>query len=140
MYWYIIFCLLMITSCVETKREPHTFSAGDKTFLLDGNPFVIKAAEMHYTRIPAEYWEHRIKMCKALGMNTICIYAFWNIHEQKPGIFDFSGQNDIAEFCRLVQKRYVHYFASWTLCLLGMGDGRTAVVVIEERQHPIENE
>lgn len=104
MYWYIIFCLLMITSCVETKREPHTFSAGDKTFLLDGNPFVIKAAEMHYTRIPAEYWEHRIKMCKALGMNTICIYAFWNIHEQKPGIFDFSGQNDIAEFCRLVQK------------------------------------
>ena len=43
-------------------------------------------------------------MCKALGMNTICIYAFWNIHEQKPGEFDFKGQNDIAAFCRLAQK------------------------------------
>lgn len=59
---------------------------------------------MHYTRIPAEYWEHRIQMCKALGMNTICIYAFWNIHEQKEGEFDFKGQNDIAAFCRLAQK------------------------------------
>ena len=47
---------------------------------------------------------NRIQMCKALGMNTICIYAFWNIHEQKPGEFDFSGQNDIAAFCRLAQK------------------------------------
>ena len=27
-----------------------------------------------------EYWEHRIKMCKALGMNTICLYVFWNFH------------------------------------------------------------
>lgn len=81
-----------------------TFAAGNKTFLLNGKPFVVKAAEIHYTRIPAAYWEHRIEMCKALGMNTICIYAFWNIHEQKPGEFDFNGQNDIAQFCRLAQK------------------------------------
>lgn len=85
-------------------KEKETFSIGDKTFLLNGKPFLVKAAEMHYTRIPAEYWEHRIEMCKALGMNTICIYAFWNIHEQKEGKFDFKGQNDIAEFCRLAQK------------------------------------
>ncbi|MEQ2793924.1 beta-galactosidase [Phocaeicola massiliensis] len=90
--------------CSPIQKEKHTFSIGDKTFLLDGKPFLIKAAEMHYTRIPAEYWEHRIQMCKALGMNTICIYAFWNIHEQKEGEFDFKGQNDIAAFCRLAQK------------------------------------
>jgi beta-galactosidase len=65
---------------------------------------VIKAAEIHYPRIPKEYWEHRIKMCKALGMNTICLYVFWNIHEQEEGQFDFSGNNDIAEFCKLAQK------------------------------------
>lgn len=81
-----------------------TFEIGHKSFLLNGKPFIVKAAEIHYTRIPAEYWEHRIKMCKALGMNTICIYAFWNIHEQTPGNFDFTGQNDVAQFCRLAQK------------------------------------
>ena len=81
-----------------------SFTAGDKTFLLNGKPFVVKAAEVHYPRIPRPYWEHRIQMCKALGMNAVCIYIFWNIHEQREGQFDFTGQNDVAEFCRLAQK------------------------------------
>ena len=80
------------------------FTVGNKTFLLNGEPFVVKAAEIHYPRIPRPYWEHRIKMCKALGMNTMCIYVFWNIHEQREGQFDFTGNNDVAEFCRLAQK------------------------------------
>lgn len=101
---FFFLCSLMFMGWSPIQKEKHTFSIGDKTFLLDGKPFLIKAAEMHYTRIPAEYWEHRIQMCKALGMNTICIYAFWNIHEQKEGEFDFKGQNDIAAFCRLAQK------------------------------------
>ena len=96
--------ILLFSGCSPRQGEKHDFSIGKGTFLLDGKPFVIKAAEIHYTRIPAEYWQHRIQMCKALGMNTICIYAFWNIHEQKPGEFDFKGQNDIAAFCRLAQK------------------------------------
>ena len=45
------------------------FTVGKGTFLLNGKPFVIKAAEIHYPRIPRPYWEHRIRMCKALGMN-----------------------------------------------------------------------
>ncbi|MBF1560500.1 beta-galactosidase, partial [Segatella salivae] len=40
----------------------------------------------------------------ALGMNTICLYVFWNIHEQQEGKFDFTGNNDVAAFCRLAQK------------------------------------
>ena len=86
------------------KQQPHSFTVGKGTFLLDGQPFIVKAAEVHYPRIPRPYWEHRIKMCKALGMNTVCIYVFWNIHEQKEGQFDFTGNNDVAEFCRLAQK------------------------------------
>ncbi|MBR6320390.1 MAG: beta-galactosidase [Prevotella sp.] len=84
--------------------RPGTFTTGDKTFLLNGQPFVVKAAEVHYPRIPRPYWEHRIQMCRALGMNAVCIYIFWNIHEQKEGQFDFTGQNDVAEFCRIAQR------------------------------------
>jgi beta-galactosidase len=43
-------------------------------------------------------------MCKSLGMNTVCLYVFWNIHEPEEGKFDFTGQNDVAAFCRLAQK------------------------------------
>lgn len=89
---------------VSAARKGGTFTVGDKTFLLNGKPFVVKAAELHYPRIPRPYWEHRIKMCKALGMNTVCLYVFWNIHEQQEGRFDFTGNNDVAEFCRLAQR------------------------------------
>ena len=85
-------------------QEHDKFEVGQGTFLLNGKPFVIKAAEVHYPRIPEPYWEHRIEMCKALGMNTLCLYVFWNLHEPSPGQFDFSGNNDIARFCRLAQK------------------------------------
>ena len=95
--------LTAVTSSV-TAGKVGTFTAGNKTFMLNGQPFVVKAAEVHYPRIPRPYWEHRIKMCKALGMNTLCLYVFWNIHEQQEGQFDFSDNNDVAEFCRLAQK------------------------------------
>jgi len=88
----------------SAATKPGTFTVGDKTFLLNNQPFVVKAAEVHYPRIPRPYWEHRIQMCKALGMNTLCLYVFWNIHEQQEGVFDFTGNNDVAAFCRLAQK------------------------------------
>ncbi|MBB4034176.1 beta-galactosidase [Dysgonomonas hofstadii] len=100
----VISLFLLLSLNLFCDQGKGSFEIGQKSFLLNGKPFIIKAAEIHYARIPAEYWEHRIKMCKALGMNTICIYAFWNYHEQTPGDFDFSGQKDIAEFCRLVKK------------------------------------
>jgi beta-galactosidase len=96
--------LLAATASMQAASKPGTFTTGNKTFLLNGKPFVVKAAEVHYPRIPRPYWEHRIQMCKALGMNTVCIYVFWNIHEQKEGQFDFTGNNDVAEFCRIAQK------------------------------------
>ncbi len=89
---------------LHAQHTPDSFTTGKGTFLLNGEPFVIKAAELHYPRIPKPYWEQRIQLCKALGMNTICLYVFWNAHEAQPGMFDFEGQNDLAEFCRLCQK------------------------------------
>ena len=89
---------------IQAAEATHDFVVGKGSFMLDGKPFVVKAAEVHYPRIPRPYWEHRIKMCKALGMNTLCLYVFWNIHEQREGEYDFTGQNDVAEFCRLAHK------------------------------------
>ena len=51
------------------------FEVGKGTFLLNGKPFIIKAAELHYPRIPKPYWEQRIKLCKALGM-SLCVLEF----------------------------------------------------------------
>ena len=88
---------------VKAKEQPR-FEIGKNTFLLNGKPIIIKAAEIHYPRIPEPYWEQRIEMCKSLGMNAVCIYIFWNLHEQHPDQYDFTGNKDIAKFCRLAQK------------------------------------
>ena len=100
----ILVALLLASASMQAAQQPGTFTVGNKTFLLNGEPFIVKAAEVHYPRIPRPYWDHRIKMCKALGMNSVCIYIFWNIHEQKEGEFNFTDNNDVAEFCRIAQK------------------------------------
>ena len=97
----LVTLLLCMTSALAGAGE---FVAGKGSFMLNGKPFVVKAAELHYPRIPRPYWDHRIKMCKALGMNTICIYVFWNLHEPREGQFNFEGNADVAEFCRLAQQ------------------------------------
>ncbi|HTV84855.1 MAG TPA: glycoside hydrolase family 35 protein [Dyella sp.] len=73
-------------------------------FVLDGKPFRIIAGDMHYLRIPRAYWRARLKMAKAMGLNTITTYVFWNAHEATPGHYDFSGRNDVAEFIREAQQ------------------------------------
>src|SRR5215469_16314375 len=97
--------VLAVTSCTtNTSRPKHTFAIGTNDFLLDGQRFQIRCGEMHAARVPMEYWRHRLQMAKAMGLNTVCAYLFWNMHEPKPGEFNFSGQADIAQFCRIAQE------------------------------------
>ncbi len=64
---------------------------------------LIVSGELHYARIPREYWTARLRTARAMGLNTISTYAFWNVHEASPGVFDFSGWRDIAAFVREAQ-------------------------------------
>jgi beta-galactosidase len=73
-------------------------------FLLNGQPYQIISGEMHYERIPRKYWRARLQMAKAMGLNTVTTYVFWNLHEPKPGVYDFSDNLDVAEFVRIAQQ------------------------------------
>jgi beta-galactosidase len=82
----------------------HTFAIGTNDFLLDGQRLQIRCGEIHAARVPKEYWRHRLQMAKAMGLNTVCAYLFWNLHEPKPGEYVWTGQADDAEFCRIAQE------------------------------------
>ena len=73
-------------------------------FALDGKPLQIISGELHYDRIPREYWRDRLKKARAMGLNTISTYVFWNVHEPQPGVYDFSGDADVAAFIRIAQQ------------------------------------
>jgi beta-galactosidase len=104
-------CVLGIVSAVSgyaqtSPLKPATTPlvvAGDQ-FLLRGQPFQILSGELEYARIPREDWRDRLRKVKALGLNTITVYVFWNLHEPVPGTYDFNGQNDVAEFLRQAQQ------------------------------------
>ena len=97
--------LLLVQCDASAQPATHSFAFGDKEFLLDGKPFQIIAGEMHYARIPRQYWRQRLQMAKAMGLNTIATYVFWNFHEPLPGKFDFLTENhDVASFIRMAKE------------------------------------
>src|SRR5215831_7034935 len=101
---FIILTFLLPGMSGYAQKVEHTFALGDSAFLLDGKPFQIISGEMHYPRVPREAWRARMKMAKAMGLNTIGTYVFWNLHEPQKGEFDFSGNNDIAAFVRTAKE------------------------------------
>ncbi|WEA03196.1 glycoside hydrolase family 35 protein [Mucilaginibacter sp. SJ] len=96
--------ILFASAKLQAQNAKHTFALGDTTFLLDGKPLQIISGEMHYTRVPREAWRQRMKMAKAMGLNTIGTYVFWNVHEPQKGHYDFTGNHDIAEFVKIAKE------------------------------------
>ena len=84
--------------------QARDFRLGESEFLLNGKPFRIMAGEIHYQRIPREYWADRLMKVKAAGLNTVGTYVFWNALEPEPGQWDFSAGNDLAAFIRTAQR------------------------------------
>jgi beta-galactosidase len=102
--WIILISCLFTGGITLAQSQQHVFALGDSSFLLDGKPLQMISGEMHYTRVPREYWRDRMKMARAMGLNTIGTYVFWNAHEADKGKYDFSGNNDIAEFVRIARE------------------------------------
>lgn len=102
----IIACLMLMAAftSLNAQTAKHTFALGDSAFMLDGKPLQLISGEMHCYRVPREYWRSRMKMAKAMGLNTIGTYVFWNAHEPVQGTYDFTGNNDIAEFVKIAKE------------------------------------
>jgi len=96
--------ILLFVQFVQAQTPQHTFKVGEGSFLMDGKPFQIISGEMHFARIPREYWHDRLKMARAMGLNTICTYVFWNFHETEKGKYDFTGNADVAAFVKAAQE------------------------------------
>jgi beta-galactosidase len=83
--------------------KAHKFELHDRQFWIDGTSMRVMAGEMHPGRILPEFWEDRIKKAKAMGLNTISVYLFWNQIEPTEGNFVFKDQTDVRRFVKLCQ-------------------------------------
>ena len=95
-------CVLVGTAYAQTSK--HAFAIDGERFLLDGKPLQIRSGELHYPRVPREYWHDRMQKMRALGLNTLTTYVFWDLHEPRPGEFDFTGNLDLGAFLKAAQE------------------------------------
>lgn len=99
-----LFLTILFLACVNTiaiGQVNHSFAIENGNFVYDGKPMQIHSGEMHYARIPAAYWHHRLKMMRAMGLNAVCTYVFWNHHEVSPGKWDWqTGNHNLRGFIK----------------------------------------
>ena len=75
-----------------------------KGFIIHGKRTFIVAGDLHYSRVPRAMWRDRLLRIKRAGYNTIQTYVFWNFHEPKEGVYDFSGDRDLRAYLKLIQS------------------------------------
>ncbi len=107
-FWLLILVILCSVSSATAATPQHTFELRNGKFYRDHHPFQILAGEVDYARIPRARWRYAMRMARAMGLNTVATYVFWNLHEPEPGHFDFTGQNDLAAFLRIAHEERLY--------------------------------
>lgn len=72
----LLLLLMLLPLLAQGQQKQDQFIIQDGKFLYKGEPIQLICGEMHYPRIPREYWEDRIIRAKAMGLNTISAYVF----------------------------------------------------------------
>jgi len=105
------------SSAKAAKNTSETFSFGTKVnpkgdtfevdrhgFLVNGKHMVAVMGEIHFSRVPEKDWLKEILKMKAGGITVLSTYCFWNHHEAKEGLWDWSGNKNLHKFLALCKK------------------------------------
>ena len=84
---------------------PAILKATKDGFMRDSKPHLIISGAFHYFRAHPEQWEDRLKRLAAMGLNTVETYVAWNLHEPRPGEYNFSGIADLERFLNLAKAQ-----------------------------------
>lgn len=74
-------------------------------------PAVLLCSSFFYFRMPREYWRQRMQELKKSGYNAIDVYFPWNYHEMTPGVWDFTGERDVAAFLKMAREEELYVVA-----------------------------
>ena len=97
-------CMLGVLALVAAPAVANTpVTIQGAHFVRAGKPHQIVSGSMDFQRIPRAYWKDRLQKARAMGLNAITTYVYWNAVEPRPGQFDFSGDNDVAAFVYMAQ-------------------------------------
>ena len=101
----VYLCLASLTQLIaspityeDVRGSPYKVAYDHRAITINGERTMLVSGAIHYPRSTPGMWPYIMKMAKAQGLNTVQTYVFWNIHEQKPGVLDFSGRANLSLF------------------------------------------
>lgn len=100
----IYFACLAVNRTVVSGARSFSVDYKNDCFQKDGKPFQYVSGSIHYSRIPHYYWKDRLLKMYMAGLNAVQIYVPWNFHEEKRGVYNFSGDRDLENFLDLANQ------------------------------------
>lgn len=89
---------------VEERGEKIMLTWKDRQFYINEEPINIYSGAVHYFRSMPDKWYDILLKLKNCGLNTVETYCPWNLHEAKPGEYDFSGSLDVERFIETAKE------------------------------------
>jgi beta-galactosidase len=86
-----------------------------KQLLIDGEPRLVMAGEVHYFRVAREEWDQRLDLVVEAGCTAVASYIPWIWHELPDGTIDVAGatrpERDVAAFIDACAERGLWFIA-----------------------------
>ncbi|MEJ3750819.1 beta-galactosidase [Actinomycetes bacterium KLBMP 9797] len=82
----------------------------------DGQPWIPVSGELHYSRVPRDRWEQRLRFMRSGGVTVVSTYVPWIHHVARRGASRFDGNRDVAAFvdlCRATGMEVVLRIGPW---------------------------
>ncbi|MEA2062774.1 MAG: beta-galactosidase [Gemmatimonadota bacterium] len=77
-------------------------------FMLDGRLHPVYSGSFHYWRHEVSLWPRLFDRLRRMGLNTVCTYIPWGVHEVSRGRFDFGRQDkrkNLEAFVKLADRK-----------------------------------
>lgn len=98
---------IVIVETTESRRVIYPsmkVSYDNRAVILEGVRTLLLSGAIHYPRSTPAMWPALMRRSREAGLNTIETYVFWNLHERRRGLFDFSDRLDLVRFCRVAEE------------------------------------
>jgi len=107
-----MFFLLVIYVCVgiinyvatspitydDVRGTPYKVGYDHRAITINGVRTLLISGAIHYPRSTPGMWPYIMKMAKNQGLNAVQTYVFWNMHEKKQGVLEFSGRANLSQY------------------------------------------
>lgn len=81
-----------------------TYSFDNISILRDGKRWFPTMGEIHYSRVPHQFWAESLNKMKAGGVDIVSAYVIWIHHEEIEGEYDWTGDRNLHDFIATAKR------------------------------------